>query len=236
MWDVIGAIGGSLLSKALGGGGTSANKQYGIWQQQARYSNMLAEQYDSKAIQRRVADAKAAGVSPIAALGMTPGNGVSMSTGGIDYQSANGDNSMGQNIGRAIAANADPMVRLNQRLLSSQIDGQDLDNEYKRSQIARMKGQVGPPMPGIVTDGSDADGANEDWKKYKLSDGSDFLGPSGALAQMMENAPLHGGAVALRDVLHRLKNIGSSFSRWRHNSQTYNARKRFGRYPGSDYR
>lgn len=153
-FGAIASIGSSLLG-GFGGGGTSANKQFNIWRQQARYSNELQKEYDSEAIQRRVKDAKLAGVSPMAALGMTPSGGSASIGGGIDYTATGDDNSIGQNVGRAVAAAADPMTRLNMRLINSQIDGQDLDNEYKRSQIARMRGQIGPAMPGISSGAAD---------------------------------------------------------------------------------
>lgn len=239
MWQqALGAVGSSLLSgltgKLFGSGGTSVAKQVTAQKQIMNWQHHLATEFDSAAIQRRVKDAEAAGVSPIAALGMTPGSGPSYSTGSTDFQAANGDNSMGQNIGRSIAAAADPMTRLNMRLLNSQIDGQDLDNQYKAAQIARMTAQVGPSLPGVTDDGN-VDGPSKDWAKYSLSDGSQFLGPSGDLLQMIENSPAHGAAVVGRDVLHRIGKLGSSIGRFARSVHDYSERRRARAWRESPY-
>lgn len=145
-----GGLAEGLVNKVFGGG-TSVVKQQVAQEQLLNYQKRLQEDYDSKMIQRRVADAKAAGVSPMAALGMQPGSGFVGSTGSFDYQAANGDSGIGANVGRAIAAAADPMTRLNMRLMNAQIEGQELDNQYKASQIARVRGQLGPAMPGVTS-------------------------------------------------------------------------------------
>lgn len=202
-----GDIASGLIGKAFGGG-TSVAKQSALQTELMAYQNKYAKDFDSGVVQRRVADAKLAGVSPMAALGMTPSGGSSVVGGNFDFQSANGDTSMGQNVGRAMAAAADPMQRLQMRLLNSQIEGQDIDNEYKRSQLSRNTAQIGPAMPGITTDPTPGSA----YQKFTLQDGRSFTGPGAELGQMMENSPAHGAAVYLRDVIHGLKNIFKSGS------------------------
>lgn len=228
--QVASAVAPALIDKVFGGG-TSAAKQSSLQTEVFAHNLEAQKRYESDAIQRRVADAKLAGVSPMAALGMTPSGGGAAVGGNFDYQAMGDDNSLGQNVGRAISAAADPMVRLNQRLLASQIDGQELDNDYKRSQLARQTGQIGPSMPGIIDNGT-----GPEYKNYRLQDGRAFTAPHGELLDLMENSPMHGAAVVVREVLHKLGRIGKSFSDWRYNSRTQKARRVFGRYPGSDYR
>lgn len=204
------------IGKLFGGGGTSANKQLAMNQKLMDYQLYQSEQFDSRAIQRRVADAKAAGVSPMAALGMTPGSNFVGSTPSIDYQAVRGqDSGMGQDVSRSMMAAADPMTRLNHRLMNAQIEGQELDNAYKASQIARLTSQVGPSMPGIVNDGK------TDMMDFHLDDGGRFRGPGPELGQMMENAPLHGAAATMRDFIHRIKKIFGSYSDYERKAQRY---------------
>ena len=206
VWQQIaGAVGSSLLSgltgKLFGGGGDSMTKQ--VWAQDSLMRRQLKynEEYDSRAIQRRIADAKLAGVSPMAALGMSPSGGSAIVGGSVQPRLGD-DDGFGQNVGRAIAAAADPMTRINLRLANAQVEGQELDNEYKRSQIARMNGQLGPSMPVVNDPGS------PDFKTFQLRDGSSFVGPGPELGQMMENSPVHGAAVVMREVLSKLRQIG----------------------------
>ena len=212
---VIGQVAGGLAGK-LFGGGTSVAKQVGAQGQIMRLQDKLAREFDATAIQRRVADAKLAGVSPMAGLGMTPSGGSPAYVGGnIDYQSVNGDDrGLGQNVGRAIAAAADPMTRLNMRLLNSQIDGQDLDNEYKRSMIMHMgPSQMGPSMPGVSSGASDDGQATPMYSTVMTPSGPRRM-VSPEYGQVLENDISEFLRYIPRDFKDRADRFATSFKKW----------------------
>lgn len=109
-------------------------------------------QFARMGIRWRVADAEAAGIHPLAALGANTMsfNPVSVGTTtpgyyGGDNALGNGIAQAGQNLGRAIAAQQTEYERAMQ-VLTLQRAG--LENQLLESQIARTNGaQVGPPMP-----------------------------------------------------------------------------------------
>lgn len=225
--QIAGAVAGELAGKLLGGGGTSLAKQTWAADSMMRRQLKYQEEYDSRTIQRRVADAKAAGVSTLAALGMSPSSGASFSPIQPDFQSKRGS-STGESLGRAVAAAADPMARLQLRLANAEIEGQELDNEYKRSQL-RQASHVGPSMPGIINDGSRGSG-DGDFENFDPGDGRPFKGPNARAGQMIENSPAHGAGFVLRDLVNRLGGIARSYSSWRNSQKDYYAKKSFPAY------
>lgn len=99
----------------------------------------------NNSIRMRRDDANRSGIHPLYAMGIQPYNApathVAPNTG--DYVSQ-----MGQDISRAVKATGNEMERLQIRLLTSQIEGQDIDNASRRSQLARdNSAQLGPPFP-----------------------------------------------------------------------------------------
>lgn len=101
-------------------------------------------------IRMRVADAKAAGIHPLYAIGAPTLGGSpvqSFSDGGGDstWQSSLG--AAGQDIGRAIDATRTQGERVGARIEALQLDRAELENELLRSKIAREKAQIGPPLP-----------------------------------------------------------------------------------------
>lgn len=90
----------------------------------------------------RVADARKAGINPLAALGASLPSGSPVAVG-TDYGDL-GLGRAGQDISRAMTskmtAEQREMHELNKRLLETQIEGQQLDNKARASQL-------GPPLP-----------------------------------------------------------------------------------------
>lgn len=122
----------------------------------------LQKEFAQNGIQWRVEDAKKAGIHPIYALG---GSGASFSPVSANFSA---DTSLGsafaqagQDLGRSIQATRsapDRAVALQANKLA--LEGQALDNDLKReelaSKIARVgSSQVGPPMPMATVPGYD---------------------------------------------------------------------------------
>lgn len=131
---LIGA-GASLLGGVLGN--RSANKQA---EQQYQHQKEFAQ----SGIQWKVEDAEKAGVHPLYALGANTVSYSPTSVGGSDF----GIPEAGQNIGRAMdATRSAPATQLAQLATKTQIEGLELDNELKRTQLAsaaRLAAQTGP--------------------------------------------------------------------------------------------
>lgn len=106
-------------------------------------------------IQWRVADAEKAGIHPLYAMGITP-------TSYAPQQVGLGLGEMGQNISRAMTATQTRKERMMTSMLAmeerkrgdmlfrQQVERNSLENDYLRSQIARLNGaQMSPEMPSL---------------------------------------------------------------------------------------
>lgn len=126
-----------------------AHQQVGMSLRNEQFQHDLAEH----GISMRVKDAEAAGLHPLAALGMSPSNGsfgmsVPVSSGsgagGFRDQMSN----MGQDLSRAAAAAAG---RENRQALALELRNRELQNELLSEQVANARWenmrQVGPPNP-----------------------------------------------------------------------------------------
>lgn len=101
-------------------------------------------------VQWRVADATAAGLHPLAALGLSPAAGpMAAEVGGVGAALSD----MGQNVGRAVSAYMNPQEKaVAATLQTQQILNNDLQNELLKTQIASQKAtlsQAGNP-PGSM--------------------------------------------------------------------------------------
>ena len=119
----------------------------------ANKANKLQKQAAKKGVQWRVADAKKAGVHPLAALGMSPVSMSPVAVGGGSFGNA------GQSFDNAIAkgsTSAQASKRIAMQMAELQLEGAGLDNDIKRAELAsrvrRAYGgaQGGPlvPIPG----------------------------------------------------------------------------------------
>lgn len=154
MWDVIGGaalgqvgnIAGALINKRASEKANQANKDM------AEKNAAEQEEFAKMGIQWKVADAKAAGIHPLVALGApTASFTPTVVQNSPDYSIGNAVASMGQDVGRAIQSTRteDQRTLSNLQIQSAQLDleGKALDNQIKNSQLSKMN-QVGPAFPG----------------------------------------------------------------------------------------
>lgn len=168
-----GSLAGTGLSMlGRGGGGTSDNSTfYQNWRnddmafarEQFEYQKMLNE----NGIRMRVADAKAAGLHPLAAIGATGLSSSPISVGGSPYNVDSGRSSrddtgailgagmanMGQNISRAYLAAQPPEAKVFTAFelarQAQQLEHGSLQNDYLKMQMARWSQQGDSPgIPG----------------------------------------------------------------------------------------
>ena len=148
-----GSIVGSVVGGALGLlGGKQANNQA---QDNFYLNSALQKEFAQNGIRWKVDDAKAAGIHPLAALGSQTASFPPISIDGSGVGSAIAN--FGQDISRSVTAAASQGERLQQRLLSAQIEGQEIENAYRASQLSRLtrSAQQGPAMPVAGVDQSD---------------------------------------------------------------------------------
>lgn len=117
---------------------------------QAVENRELQKQFAKEGIQWRVADARAAGIHPLAALGAQTASFSPIQLGtSPESGMGNALASAGQDIGRAISATSTTAGRANQQVQALQLENMSLQNDLLRSQIAKNVSQVGPPMPAL---------------------------------------------------------------------------------------
>lgn len=141
--DVLLGAGISGGLKLLGGAMSddAANKR-------ADQNAALQREFAQNGVTWKVADAKRAGINPLAALGAST-TSFSNVVGGTSLGDSVGE--AGQDIGRAVAATGDDSKRLSLLDLEAkkeQIKGLQLDNQERGLRIAKMMApHVGPAMP-----------------------------------------------------------------------------------------
>jgi len=121
--------------------------------EEARLNRDLQKEFAQNGVRWRVEDAKKAGIHPLAALGAS---GASYSPVSSTFQSAPDPiastmSSLGQNLSRSMMTTRTGPEKQMQQL---QLENQQLQNDYLRSQIAmNNSAQLGPSMPsnGTVT-------------------------------------------------------------------------------------
>lgn len=119
----------------------------------------MAKEFAQNGIRWRVADAEAAGLHPLAALGAS---GASYSGSAIPLASGSanapweGVSRMGQNISRSVMATASPVERARAvlELQKMTLENEALDLQNKASKMALMN-QVGPTIPGFSREGGE---------------------------------------------------------------------------------
>lgn len=139
---------GTILSGVLGLAGASADKRAAKASQNA---NLDAQrEFAQKGIQWRVADAKAAGIHPVYAMGANTASYTPSTAVGPSYAE------MGQNFGRAVSATmpqSSKQAAVQAATDQLTLEKMGLENEFLRTQIAGSKlatlNQAGvtPPLP-----------------------------------------------------------------------------------------
>lgn len=109
-------------------------------------SNNIAEQRDfaQNGVKWRVADAKAAGISPLAALGA---NLTSFSPVEVGDSAGTGLARFGQDISRSMNATRTAPERAQAKLDSLSLEHAGLENDLLRAQIAKLNAAPNPPFP-----------------------------------------------------------------------------------------
>lgn len=107
----------------------------------------MQREFAQNALSWKVADAQRAGIHPLFGLGAQTHAFSPVQVGAPDYASTFGK--AGQDLGRAAVALMDNKKRDNFVSQASvlQLENQSLQNDLLRSQIARLNGQLPPPMP-----------------------------------------------------------------------------------------
>lgn len=146
VWPAVIAAGASIAGGLMGAG--SADKQKDAQLANADADRALAIQMANEGIRWRVADARAAGIHPLYALGaQLPSHSPTTFIPGETGHLGRGIAEAGQHIGRAVEASTSSTERLTSRINALAVDRAELENELLRSKIAREKGQIGPPLP-----------------------------------------------------------------------------------------
>lgn len=121
----------------------------------AQRQEALQREFAQQGIQWKVADAKAAGIHPLYALGASTHSYAPTSVGGSGL--GDGIAAAGQNIGRAIDATRSPQAKIGaiqQSIMETQLEGLGLDNDLKRARLASAIA-TNATRTGIPSDGSD---------------------------------------------------------------------------------
>lgn len=149
--DILSA-GASIIGGLINRG--SADEANRINAANAARQEQLQRDFAQQGIQWKVADAKAAGVHPLYALGANTVSYSPVSLGhSADTSLGTSVANAGQSIGRAAdaAATSDQRgSRTAQMITALQLERGSLENELLRSQIAKTRAQLGPPMPALT--------------------------------------------------------------------------------------
>lgn len=183
MFEALASIGGAILGSKSNSDSNKANAKINA------ENNALQEKFAQEGIRWKVADAKKAGIHPLYALGAQTTSFQPSSIGNQSYDPTEALSRAGQSIDRAIATKGTRLERLNERLLETQIRGQEIDNDLKASNLARTSGaQVSPPFPSSVNGGivSDIPPAAQ---RFLNADGTTSLWPSQDAKQAIEDSP-----------------------------------------------
>lgn len=109
------------------------------------------KEFAQHGIQWKVADAKAAGVHPLAALGASTHSFAPVSIGSSSMAST--FSAMGQDVSRAMMAGQSHGERVSdagKMMQALQVENASLQNDLLRSQISRLNQQATPSLPGGV--------------------------------------------------------------------------------------
>lgn len=225
LFSSIGSLVGGLFNPVAGliggvlGGGLDENRQENQQQavnvqSQANFEQNVAlqKEFAQQGVRWRVEDARAAGISPLTALGAQP---VSFSPTHADFAGPSPDNDfdMGQNVWSSINSTRTADERAAAATRALLMERGQLENDLLRSQIALTQAQASPPGPGsnYLVDGQTQSGlvsvvpskrtsafpgvdhteaaispAN---KLFRNADGSIVIWPSADAKQSIEDTP-----------------------------------------------
>lgn len=143
------SIAGGLINRSS----TQATNEMSI--HQGNLNRAAQEEFAKKGIRWRVADARAAGIHPLYALGAQTTSFSPVSVGlSTDTSLGSGVASAGQDISRAINATRTGPERdaaFAKTIQDLQLTNMGLQNEQLAAQIAKLKASINPPMPTLET-------------------------------------------------------------------------------------
>lgn len=201
---------GDILNFAGGliGSNKAANTQKDINNENIAQSR----EYAQTGIQWRVADAKAAGIHPLAAMGLPLQSAPTISAGNTDYSSAYA--SMGQSLGRA----ADSVLTREERNKKTQLDAltlerASLENELLRSQISNVNRANNPTLPSLSGDSTILPGQSDGRVKIVPNElvSSDRLGKDAGTLNTYSHSVNHDGSVSVlpsKDAKNLMEDMG----------------------------
>lgn len=170
----------SLVSAGLNlfGGLMNRNSQDNFNAQQLRMAQQNIDQqreFAQHGVQWKVEDARAAGINPLAALGMPSASFSPVSVGGEASKPGDSFANMGQDLQRAFKASSTAAMREesdNSELRKLNLEKASLENDVLRTELAskqmrtsRLNAQVGPPMPVARTISENAPVKSDDIKQ-----------------------------------------------------------------------
>jgi hypothetical protein len=200
MDPITGAAVISAGSSLLGGlfGRSSAKKA-------AAKEAALQREFAQNGIRWKVEDAKSAGVSPLYALG-APTTSYQSAVNSDPFPQALAD--AGNSISRAVQAKTTTGERLQERLLNAQIEGQEIENAKKRSEVALQTGAMStPPLPSSHYSGE----VVPMYSKVRTPYGDKTM-VSDAYGQVLENDMTEYLRYLPRDFLYRAKEAMSKYN------------------------
>lgn len=179
MFDFIGDIIGGLMGQEEAEDNRNATRE-------ANAQNAaLQREFAQNGLQWKVEDARKAGINPVYALGAQSNPAMASFMPAV-ADSGIGDaiSRAGSSLQRASEAGQTAMQRLQERLLTVQIEGQEIENARRASQLALTTGaQRNPPFPdaaGSSTVPITAKGTHIDYGAL----------PSPEIAEIMESDPI----------------------------------------------
>lgn len=120
---------------------------------QAELNRQMQLDFAQQGIRWKVADAEKAGIHPLYALGANTVSYSPVSVGSVaDTSMGSAVASAGQDISRALDATRTSDERTTAVARSAaalQLERAGLENEVLRTQLAKMRGQLGPPLPAL---------------------------------------------------------------------------------------
>lgn len=145
VWGAVaGAVAGAIANKVLSETGGDGGQR-----DAAAANEAIQREFAQQGVRWRVADAQAAGIHPLFALGaQLPSAQPSQFVPGVgtDYGLA----AAGHDIGRAIDSTRTEEERVNARLNALKIERGELENDVLRSQLARLQQNATPPSPSFM--------------------------------------------------------------------------------------
>lgn len=188
-------LGGLISAGANLIGGLIGNKN----QREINETNVdVSREYAQSGIQWRVADAKAAGIHPLVALGSNYQPSAPISVGSSALPDA--FSSMGQSLGRA----ADSVLTREERNKKTQLDAltlerASLENELLRSQISTVNRANNPTLPSFSGDSTVLPGQSDGRVKIVPNElvSSDRLGKDAGTLNTYSHSVNHDGSVSV---------------------------------------